>query len=140
MNAAHFDAIVIGSGSVGVPTALALAEAGLRPLVLDERASLGQGAHKAAIGGVRATHGDPAKIRVGRESLATFSTWCEVYGDDIEWVTSGYVFVAYREPEELAFQRLFVEEGVARDEVTPGVRRPLFVEVSLGVFAGVEQP
>ena len=37
-------------------------------------------------------------------------------------------------------QRLFVEEGVARDEVTPGVRRPLFVEVSLGVFAGVEQP
>ena len=110
MNAAHFDAIVIGSGSVGVPTALALAEAGLRPLVLDERASLGQGAHKAAIGGVRATHGDPAKIRVGRESLATFSTWGEVYGDDIEWVTSGYVFVAYREQEELAFHRLLREQ------------------------------
>ena len=35
--------------------------------------------------------------------------------------------------------RLFREEGVAPDEVTPGVRRPPFVEVPLGVFAGVEE-
>ena len=34
--------------------------------------------------------------------------------------------------------RLFREEGVAASEVTPGVRRPPFVEVPLGVFAGVE--
>ncbi|MDF1521628.1 MAG: (2Fe-2S)-binding protein, partial [Trueperaceae bacterium] len=36
--------------------------------------------------------------------------------------------------------RLFREEGVAAAEVTPGVRRPPFVEVPLGVFAGVEEP
>ncbi len=110
MSAATFDAIVIGAGSIGVPTALALADAGLRPLVLDQRPSLGQGAHKAAIGGVRATHGDPAKIRVGRESLEVFASWHEAHGDDIEWVTSGYVFVAYREQEELAFLRLLREQ------------------------------
>jgi ferredoxin len=33
--------------------------------------------------------------------------------------------------------RLFREEGVAPEDVTPGVRRPPFVEVPLGVFAGV---
>ena len=104
----RFDAIVVGAGSVGVPTALALAESGLRPLVVDAAASLGQGAHKAAIGGVRATHGDPAKVRVASESLATFSTWHQVYGDDIDWVTSGYAFVAYR-PEEATVLRRLVE-------------------------------
>ncbi|MFN2322394.1 MAG: (2Fe-2S)-binding protein, partial [Trueperaceae bacterium] len=34
--------------------------------------------------------------------------------------------------------RLFRDEGVAPSDVTPGVRRPPFVEVPLGVFAGVE--
>jgi sarcosine oxidase, subunit alpha len=36
--------------------------------------------------------------------------------------------------------RLFQEQGVPAGEVTPGVRRPLFVEVPLGAFAGVEEP
>ncbi len=36
-------------------------------------------------------------------------------------------------------KRLFREEGVPLDEVTENVRRPLFVEVPLGVFAGVEE-
>jgi ferredoxin len=35
--------------------------------------------------------------------------------------------------------RLFREEGVPASEVTENVRRPLFVEVPLGVFAGVEE-
>jgi sarcosine oxidase, subunit alpha len=35
-------------------------------------------------------------------------------------------------------ERLFREEGVAAADVTPAVRRPLFVEVPLGVFAGVD--
>jgi sarcosine oxidase, subunit alpha len=34
--------------------------------------------------------------------------------------------------------RLFAEAGVPAEEVTPGVRRPLFVEVPLGVFAGAD--
>ncbi len=35
--------------------------------------------------------------------------------------------------------RLFREEGVPASEITENVRRPLFVEVPLGVFAGVEK-
>jgi sarcosine oxidase subunit alpha len=35
-------------------------------------------------------------------------------------------------------QRAFRELGVPLDEVTEGARRPLFVEVPLGVLAGLE--
>ncbi|MEW5826163.1 MAG: 2Fe-2S iron-sulfur cluster-binding protein [Candidatus Bipolaricaulota bacterium] len=35
--------------------------------------------------------------------------------------------------------RLFREAGVALESVTPNVRRPLFVEVPLGVFAGLRE-
>lgn len=96
----HYDVIIIGAGSVGVPAAFNLARAGVRTLVLDERPSPGQGSNKAAIGGVRATHSDPAKIRLNLRSLEILTTWQQVYGDDIEWNSGGYVFVAYREREE----------------------------------------
>jgi sarcosine oxidase subunit beta len=95
-----FDVIIIGAGSVGAPAAFAMAGAGLRTLVVDELPSVGQGSNKRAIGGLRATHSDPAKIRVCLRSLEAFSTWEERYGDKIEWHRGGYSFVAYREEEE----------------------------------------
>jgi sarcosine oxidase subunit beta len=95
-----YDAIIIGAGSVGLPTAFFLAQAGLNPLVIDQFASPGQGSNKAAIGGIRATHSDPTKIRLCIESIEIFSTWQETYGDNIEWYKGGYSFVAYREREE----------------------------------------
>lgn len=95
----HYDVIVIGAGSVGAPAALSLAQAGLRTLVIDKRPSVGQGSNKTAIGGIRATHSDPAKIRLGLRSIEIFSTWKEHYGDEIEWYRGGYSFVAYRERE-----------------------------------------
>jgi sarcosine oxidase subunit beta len=96
----HFEVIIIGAGSVGAPAALALAQAGVRTLVLDKMPSVGQGSNKTAIGGIRATHSDPAKIRLGLRSIEIFSTWKERYGDEIEWYRGGYSFVAYREQEE----------------------------------------
>lgn len=102
----HFDAIIIGSGSVGVPAALSLAQAGLKVLVLDSCASVGQGSNKRAIGGIRATHSDPAKIRLCLRSIEIFSTWQELYGDDIEWVQGGYSFVAYTQREEKILKEL----------------------------------
>ncbi|HNT76925.1 MAG TPA: FAD-dependent oxidoreductase, partial [Anaerolineae bacterium] len=101
-----YDVIVIGAGSVGAPAALALAQAGVKTLVLDQFASQGQGSQKAAIGGVRATHSDPAKIRLCLRSLEIFSTWEEVYGHNLEWTTGGYSFVAYREQDEATLKSL----------------------------------
>ncbi len=92
-NNSNYDVILIGAGSVGTPAAFSLAEAGVRTLVIDQRPSVGQGSNKAAIGGIRATHSDPAKIRLCLRSIEIFSTWKERYGDDIEWYKGGYLFL-----------------------------------------------
>ena len=106
MGAQVYDVIVIGAGSVGLPTSAFLAEAGLSTLVIDQFAGPGQGSNKAAIGGIRATHSSPAKIHLCLESLRIFSTWQATHGDNIEWFEGGYVFVAYREQEERALKDL----------------------------------
>ena len=101
-----YDVIIVGAGSIGVPTAMALGEKGLRTAVLDWRPSPGQGQNKHAIGGIRATHSDPAKILTSLRSLEVFSTWQEKYGDDIEWLKGGYTFPVYREAEAGALKKI----------------------------------
>jgi len=111
-----YDAIMVGAGSIGLPTAFFMAQAGLEPLVIDQFASPGQGSNKAAIGGIRATHSAPSKIRICLESLDVFSTWEETYGDDIEWHRGGYSFVAYREREENVLKELLeIQQGYGLD-------------------------
>jgi glycine/D-amino acid oxidase-like deaminating enzyme len=100
MGSNNYDVIVVGAGSVGNPTALHLAQQGLKVLVLDKRASAGMGDNKSAIGGVRATHSDPAKIQTCIDSLSFFSTWKEKYGSDIGWKTGGYCFPVYTDSLE----------------------------------------
>jgi len=96
----NFDVIVIGAGSVGVPTALALAEKKLKVLVIDHLSSPGQGQNKKAIGGIRATHSDFGKIRISQQSIEIFSSWKEKYGMDIGWISNGYSFPAYSDQDE----------------------------------------
>jgi len=96
----EYDAIVVGAGSVGVPTSYFLAKEGFKVLCIDQLPSSGQGQNKAAIGGVRATHSDPAKIKICQESLGIFSSWEDETGFDIGWKKGGYCFPVYRENEE----------------------------------------
>ncbi len=100
MSGTNYDAIVIGAGSVGLPIAYYLTLEGLRVLVLDSEASPGQGQNKAAIGGVRATHSDGAKITLCLQSLEFYSTFQEKTGIDLGWVPGGYCFPVYRDDEE----------------------------------------
>jgi sarcosine oxidase subunit beta len=95
-----YDVIVVGAGSVGLPSAYYLAEQGLRVCVIEKNPSVGQGQNKAAIGGARATHSDPAKIKLCQESLEVFSSWKDEYGDDVGWKKGGYCFPVYRESDE----------------------------------------
>ena len=106
MSRAGYDAIVIGAGSVGCPSAYFLAREGLKVLVLDGERAPGQGQNKAAIGGVRATHSDPAKIALCLESIRIFSTWQEEHGSDIGWIEGGYCFPIYRSEDETALRAL----------------------------------
>jgi len=101
-----YDIIIIGAGSVGVPTAYYLANEGYKVLVVDSEASVGQGSNKKAIGGIRATHSDPTKIRLCLRSIEIFSSWERNTGDDIEWTKGGYCFVAYRDREEKILKEL----------------------------------
>ena len=128
-----FDAIVVGAGSVGVPIAFYLTLEGQRVLVVDCEAAVGQGQNKSAIGGVRATHSDAAKILICQESLRIFSRWQESYGEDIGWKMGGYCFVAYTPREEgilkglLELQKSYglnIDWRDAQDirEIVPGIQ------------------
>jgi sarcosine oxidase subunit beta len=117
----NHDVIIAGAGSVGVPTAMALGEKGIKPLVIDLHPSPGQGENKHAIGGVRATHSDPGKIMTCRRSLEIFATWQDRHGDDIEWLKGGYAFPAYRENDEgmlKSLLRVQKQHGLNIDFVT----------------------
>ena len=93
----EYDAIVIGAGSIGVPSALAMAREGLRVLVLDKLPSTCQADNKHAIGGIRATHTERSKILLCQRSIKIFSTWEEEYGDDIWFEQGGYCYVSYND-------------------------------------------
>jgi sarcosine oxidase subunit beta len=96
----NYDVIIAGAGSVGVPTAMSLAELGLKPLVIDMHPSPGQGENKHAIGGIRATHSTAGKILICRRSIEIFSTWQQLQGNNIEWLKGGYVYPVYRPKDE----------------------------------------
>ncbi len=117
-----YDAIVVGAGSVGVPTAMALAAQGVRTLVIDRHVSPGQGENKHALGGTRATHSVPGKILVCLRSLEIFSTWEETYGDPIDWVKGGYLFPAYGAEEEKVLKEILPvqrQSGLNIDYISP---------------------
>jgi sarcosine oxidase subunit beta len=103
---ASYDVIVVGAGSVGLPTAFFLAREKLKVLVIDELPSPGQGQNKSAIGGVRATHSDPAKIQTCQLSLEILSSWKAAYGHDIHFQRGGYCFPVYTEEHEKSLKDL----------------------------------
>lgn len=96
----EYDIIIIGAGSVGVPTALATAECGLKTLVLDSLPSVAQGDNKHAIGGIRATHSLKSKIWLCQRSIEIFASWKRLFGDDIWWEQGGYCFLAFTDQHE----------------------------------------
>lgn len=110
MNQNSYDVIILGAGSVGVPTAFFLSKSGVKTLVIEERSSIGQASNKAAIGGIRATHSDPSKAWLCQRSLQIFSTWKEQYGDEVEWKKGGYVYAVYREEDKTTLNNLLIRQ------------------------------
>lgn len=96
----NYDAIIIGAGSIGLPTAYYLSKKKLKVLVIEELSQVGQGQNKAAIGGIRATHSDPTKIKICQQSLEVYKHFMDTHKIDIEYKEGGYCYPAFREEEE----------------------------------------
>lgn len=117
-----YDIVIIGAGSVGVPLAYYCARKGLKVVVLDQNASWGRGQNRAAIGGLRATHSDPAKIKISQISIDIVRNMKREHGLDVEWRQGGYLFVAYDENREKAFRDLLAIQkasGLDIDWISP---------------------
>jgi len=108
-----YDLVILGAGSVGVPLSYFCARKGLKVAVLEKEASWGRGQNRAAIGGLRATHSDPAKIKISQVSLEIVRNMEQDHGLAVEWHQGGYLFVAYDKEREKAFKDLLVIQKAA---------------------------
>ncbi|MEA3392468.1 MAG: FAD-dependent oxidoreductase, partial [Candidatus Marinimicrobia bacterium] len=95
-----YDILIIGAGSVGLPTAYYFANKGVSVAVIEKEASVGRGQNKAAIGGIRATHSDPAKIAICQESIQQVSNMEKDHGYDVNWKQGGYLYPVYIKKDE----------------------------------------
>ncbi|MHA1671714.1 MAG: NAD(P)/FAD-dependent oxidoreductase [Promethearchaeota archaeon] len=112
----EYDVIIIGAGSIGVPTALATTSDGLKTLVIDSLPSVSQADNKHAIGGIRATHAQKSKIWLCQRSIEVFKNWEENFGDDIWWEQGGYCFVVYtKEHEQMLKSNIRLQKSYGLD-------------------------
>lgn len=127
-----FDIIIIGAGSTGLPLSYYLGNKGLKVAVLEKLASEGRGQNRAAIGGIRATHSDPSKIRICQASIEILKNFKSEYGKEIDWIQGGYIYPVYDESTEKSLRNLLKEQKkfklnidwIGKDEVNelvPGI-------------------
>ncbi|MBW4718424.1 NAD(P)/FAD-dependent oxidoreductase [Saccharothrix obliqua] len=97
--------VVVGGGVVGVSAAFHLAEAGVRDVVLVERAGLGSGSTSRAAGGVRAQFSDELNVLLGARSLEAFARFGQRPGQEIDLHRVGYLFLLTEAADVAAFER-----------------------------------
>jgi sarcosine oxidase subunit beta len=101
-----FDVLIIGAGSIGVPSAYYLSKKGLSVGVIEKLPSEGRGQNRAAIGGIRATHSDPAKIKICQLTIELMNRFEKEHNIDIDWISGGYLFPVYDEVLEGKLKKL----------------------------------
>jgi sarcosine oxidase, subunit beta len=97
--------VVIIGGVMGTSIAFHLAEAGVRDVVLFERAELGSGSTCKAAGGVRAQFSDALNIELGARSLEAFTLFGQRPGQEIDLHRVGYLFLLSTPEDVAAFER-----------------------------------
>ncbi|MBP7462415.1 MAG: FAD-binding oxidoreductase [Candidatus Delongbacteria bacterium] len=99
----HYDYIIVGAGSVGIPLAYYLGLENQKVLVLEHLPSPGQGNNKAAIGGIRSSHSEPVKVLLCQETIRIIREWELQRPDELEYQAGGYLYVARREEDLQSF-------------------------------------
>src|SRR5258705_2837884 len=116
MTAERSEVVVIGAGITGLSVALHLAEAGLKPLVV-EREGVAAGASGVQPGGVRQQWSTPLNCRLARESAAFFADLPSRLNSTLPLGFSqcGYAFLAHSE------ERLTELEGAVAIQNAAGI-------------------
>src|SRR5215468_6265218 len=90
---------------MGASIAFHLAEAGVRDVLVLERAALGSGSTSKAAGGVRAQFSDELNIALGARSLEAFTRFGTRPGQEIDLRQVGYLFLLSTPEDVAAFER-----------------------------------
>jgi sarcosine oxidase subunit beta len=98
------DCVIVGGGVIGVSVAYRLAQAGMKPLLL-ERDVLGGGSTGRCAGGVRQQFSTEVNVRVGMLSRQLLERFKEETGHDPDFRQIGYLFLADDQAEAQAFAR-----------------------------------
>jgi sarcosine oxidase subunit beta len=99
---------IIGGGVIGTSIAFHLAEAGVRDVVLIERAELGSGSTSRAAGGVRAQFADALNVRLGTRGIEAYARFAARPGQEIGFRRDGYLFLLSSAADVATF-----EQGIA---------------------------
>ncbi|MBI5032498.1 MAG: FAD-binding oxidoreductase [Chloroflexi bacterium] len=90
---ASCDLAIIGGGVIGTATAFYAKRAGLKSIVVEKRAALGELTTSASLAAFRAQFAEKENIALMKESIAVFEQFRELTGTDIGIHQQGYLFV-----------------------------------------------
>jgi glycine/D-amino acid oxidase-like deaminating enzyme len=116
------EVVVIGGGIVGASILFHLAEAGIRDVVLVERADFACGSSGKPIGGVRRQFSDVLNIQLAARSLAAYDRFAKAPGADIGLDKVGYLFLLRTADDVARFETSIAvqnEHGIPTRLLTP---------------------
>ena len=136
--------VVIGGGVIGVSIAFHLAEAGFKDVLLLEQNELASGSTSKAAGGVRASFSNAANIQMGLRGLDVYARFPELYGQQIDFESNGYLYLLSDEAnldvftEGVALQNAY---GIPSRVIDPAEARDLSPLISTdGLLGAVWSP
>ncbi len=109
------EVVVIGGGVNGTSIAYHLAKAGMKDVVLVERAHLGSGASGKSGALVRMHYTNPYESKLAYESLKIFSNWSEIIGGDCGFRPIGFFQVVAPEYEAQLRQNVAEQRRIGID-------------------------
>lgn len=115
------DALVIGAGIIGSACAFRLAERGLKVVVLERSAALGQGSTGHSGAGVRVQFSEEVNVRLSWESIREYRDFEALYGQSCGYRPIGYLFLVGELdwPEHARGIAVQKRVGVPLEELSP---------------------
>jgi sarcosine oxidase subunit beta len=108
------EAVIVGAGVHGASLAFHLAQAGLRPLVL-ERGTVAGGATGRSSGVVRMHYDVETEARLAWLSHAYFSNWAERVGGDAGFVQTGFLQLVPSEEADALRANVAMQQAIGID-------------------------